>query len=178
MAPLPESNTARLFVGYNDGIFDHTLQFRYDDSVTSESDVMGVADAYLTAIGGALYDISITIVERCATGSNVHLPVTWAHAASYGTGAMPGVNAPRYLEFTGKDQTGRRWHIVQFGINLATPSNYLLLPGDDADVDAGRAELIAGFASSTILSIAGQKVLVNNDAPVGFNDHFVDRRRG
>jgi hypothetical protein len=178
MAPLPESNTARLFVGYNDGIFDHTLQFRYDDSSTTESDVMDVAHDYLSAIAGALYAVSITTVERSASGSNVRLPVTWSHSPSYGSGAMPGVNAPRYLEFTGKDQTGRRWHLTQFGIDLATPTTYKLLPGDDADVDAGRAALVAGFLAFTITSIAAQKVMVNLDVPVGFNDHFIDLRRG
>jgi len=178
MAPLPESNTARLFVGYNDGTFDHTLQFRYDDSSTTEGDVMDVADAYLTAWGDALYAISITQVERCAQGSNVHLPVTWTGSPSYGTGAMPAVNAPRYLEFTGKDQTGRRWHLVQFSFAFATDVNYVFQPGDEADLDAARAALIAGFAAFTITSIAGQKVLINNDVPMGFNDHFVDLRRG
>jgi hypothetical protein len=178
MAKLNEFNTDRLFVGYNDGLFDHTLQFRYDGSVTGEDDVMDVAHDYLTSLSGALYLITITGVSRCAEGSNVHLPVTWTHGSSYGSGAMPAVNAPRYIEFTGKDQTGRRWHLTQFGIDLATPSTYKLLPGDDADVDSARAALVAAFVAFTIMSINKQKVLVNNDVPVGFNDHFIDLRRG
>jgi hypothetical protein len=177
-AAIDPTNTFRLWVNYNDGKYDHSIQFRYDGSVTSEAEVMTVADDYFTAIAGAAYLIGIGVVEFAGEGTNVRNPVAWTGAATYGTGAMPDVNAPRYIQFTGKDQTGHRWHLEQFGLDFATPATYALGTLDDADIGAAFGVLQAAFTAGTIQSINKHKVLLNPAMPVGFNDHFIVQNRG
>ncbi len=178
MAPVSQTLTPRLFVTYSDGSYDHTLSLRAAADDGGAADVMAVVDDYLTQLAPKLYLITITQSEVAAIGSNVRNPVTWTGQATYGSGAMPAVNAPRYIEFTGKQGNGRRWHMVQFGLNIATPPTYEFLPTDDADLDAARAVLIDAFAVSQIVGVTGLKVTLNSEVPLGFNDHFIVRARG
>jgi hypothetical protein len=178
MAPLPETNTDRLFFGYNDGSYNHELQFRYDTGSTSEADVATVVHNYLTALDGSLYVITFVAWERALAGSNVRNPVTWPHASTYGTSAMPAVNAPRYLEFTGRASSGRRWHLTQFGVNISTPAAYKIAPSVVGSLDDARTVLQDAFNILTITSIDHLAVAVNASFPVGFNDHFISRARG
>jgi hypothetical protein len=171
-------NTFRLWVNYNDSIYDHALQFRYDGDVTSESDVMEVADTYLTALSDNIHTITIGVVEFAGEGTNVRNPVVWGFAASYGSGAMPTVQAPRYVEFTGKDGTGHRWHLTQFGVNITNPDDWVLRGEALGHIDDARSALQTAFNVGTIISINKLKVRVNLEVPVGYNDHFVVQARG
>ena len=175
---LDPTNTARLWVFYHDSKFEHALQFRYDDTVTTESEVQDAAHAYLTAWGTGLYSITIVRVERASSGSNVHLPVTSTLDADYGSGTMPAVLAPRYVEFTGKDGTGHRWHLTQFSVNLTVPDTYVILPDYDAHVDAARAALNTAVTTGPVTSINALPVFMNSEVPTSLNDHFVVEARG
>jgi hypothetical protein len=172
------TNTTRLFTAYNDGQFTHTLQWRYDETVTTEGDVMTVVDDYFTAWDTALYAITMGVVERAAQGTNVRTPIAWSGAASYGSGSMPVKEAPRYVEFTGKDNLGHRWHLTQFAPAITTPDTWKFNFGDVTRIDDAAAVLINAFNTGIISSIEGLKVIVNNSKAVGYNDHFVVRRRG
>lgn len=178
MAPLDEWNTDRLFFTYNDGMYDHSLQFRYDTGSTSEADVALVIHNYLVAWDVALHTITFVSFERSLQGSNVRNPVSWTHSSSYGTGSMPDVMAPRYVEFTGRASSGRRWHLVQFGSNITTPDTYKLTTGDVGDIADARTVLQNAFNILTITSIDHLAVTVNSVFPVGLNDHFVVQNRG
>lgn len=173
MAPVAQTLTPRLFVTYSDGAHEHTISFRTASDDGGALDAMGVVDDYLTQLADSLYLITITKSELAVTGSNVRNPVTWTGAATYGTGVMPLVNAPRYIEFTGKQSNGRRWHLTQFSINVSTPVIYGFEPTDVADLDAARAVLIGAFAAGQLVGVTGLKVAVNSFVPLGFNDHFV-----
>ena len=178
MAVLPESNTDRLFWTYNDGFYDHSLQFRYDTGSTSEADVGTVIHNYLTALSTTLYAITFVSFERSLEGSNVRNPVSWGHSSTYGSTAMPEVNAPRYFFFTGRASSGRRWHLVQFGGAFTTPATWKLTTGDSGNLASARTVLVDAFSVLTITSIDHLAVTVNSVFPVGENDHYVVRQRG
>lgn len=178
MAAIDERNTFRLWVNYNDGFFDHSIQFRYDGSVTTESEITLIAHNYFVALSTSLNVINILGAEFAGEGSGVRNPTSWDHSASYGTGALPQVNAPRYFMITGRDQTGHRWHIEQFGGAFSSPDTWKIGPGVIGNLDSARTVLVTAFNVGTIYSINKKKVVVNSTFPVSFNDHFVVKARG
>ena len=177
-AALPADSTARVFLDYTDGNYDHTIMMRLKLIDSSNAIVMGVMDDLLAALADQLYTLTIQGARYADSGSNVTLPLTWTGSSSYGSGTQAEINAPKELSFTGKSITGHRWHLSLFGLSTAIPDVWKYLPGDQVAFDDAWAILQGAFNSNKICAISGNKVILNADMPVSFNDHFIVQNRG
>lgn len=177
MAPLPPSNTRRLWVNYNDGVNDHQLMLRGTTDATP-ADLMAVADAFLVALADTLYAISVAGADYAEVGTNISNPQVWSGSSGYGTGAMPDVNAPREFAWEMRSNDGRLGSYSMWGINAATPPAYRILFGANADLDAARAVLIGAHNVGTLCTISGQRGVLKTYYNVNFNSYWEEQARG
>lgn len=177
MPALPPSTTARVWVHYNDGVYNHSIQMRPAAAVPASA-ALAVIQDFLEAIEGALYNISITGVEVAGAGTDVRNPMGWTGAAEYGTGVMPAVNAPRELRWQFRSTDGRQGSLSMFGGNFATPDNYRFLPTVSADYDAGVTVLTNAAVAGQFVTISGLAPVVKNYVSVNFNSYWEAERRG
>ncbi len=177
MAPLPIDSTPRFWLDYTDGIFDHTMMFRYSASTTL-SDVMGGVDNFLNQLSPDLYEITILGARAAASGSNVSLPVTWEGAGTYGSGGALAVTAPRELTFLARASDGRRSRVSVYGLKLSTPDTYRFNPDDDSAIDSAVAALALMASSSQWISISVHALTVYTYVDVNFNSYWERKSRG
>lgn len=176
MPSLPENNTPRLFIDYTDGINPHTLLVRYSASYGLAA-TMGDVDAFLSALQGSLYQLTVTGARASASGSNISTPVTWTGSSTYGSGTMTGVFAPRQICFLGRDSTGRKVRWFLFGFKGNTPDTYRINVGDNGDVDAAITALSNAGAAGSFLTIALHSPALYGYADINFNNYYEAKTR-
>lgn len=146
MAPLPVSNTSRLFVDYTTCTVQHTLMCRFGTS-SNVAAAMAAVDALLTALGSQIHTYTIDGARVAAAGSNISLPVSWTGASTYGGTAGSLIETGQYLDFVGRSNDGRRVRVTLFGSPTITSNgNYRISAGESAAVDAAVAVLRATAA--------------------------------
>lgn len=178
MAALPAHNTSRVWVDYNDGINDHSMMVRWTAASSDSSTALGVLADFFAELDTLLYATTITGARVALVGSDVTNPVVWPGDAGYGTGVMPGANAPRQVMWEGKDNSGHRWKLSLFGMNVTTPNKFRFVQGDDTHLDAARAILGTALSNGTLVSINVKNVLLKLFMSVNFNNHFEAGQRG
>jgi len=178
MAPLPANNTARLFLDYNDGLNDHTLMWRFNESFSSLSACKDALSAFLTALSPKLYLWTVTGARASEQGSSVSLPTTWTGDATYGTGTLPANQAPRELRWQGRSNTGRRVSFSVYGCNLTTPDDFIIRIDDNPDFDATIAQLILAADVSAWVAIDNNVPLVYQFIDVNYNSYWETQARG
>jgi len=171
MAPLPPESTARVYVDYNDGIHSHTLIARYVPPATP-ADILANIAAIFTILDPVAYAITISGARFSLSGSNVTNPETWPGDPSYGTGAMPAVNAPRQVMWGGKSPDGRlvAWYL--FGLNFTTPGNYRFANGAIPEFDDVGDLMQAATANGEFRTVSGQIPLIKTYTNVNFNSYW------
>jgi len=177
MAPLPESNTPRLFVDYHDGQNPHTLLVRYAASGGSDN-AMDAAAAFFEALSPNLYFISITGARLAASGSNITLPIPWTGSPDYGSGVMPKVNAPRQVCFLGRSETGRRVRWFMYGWSGAFPEDYKQPVEDLTTLQAAYEALILFGGLGAFLAIDLFTPTVYPYVDFNFNSYYEQKNRG
>lgn len=178
MAPLPPNSTARLFLDYSDGQHAHTLSWRYDQADLAVTDVMDALDAFLTAFTTGLYLITILSARYQLTGETITTPVAWTGAATYGSGSMPAVDAPREVRFLARSSGGRKTSFAVYGSSIGIPATYRYNVGDNAAVDAAIAQLQLAADISAFITIEGLPPTVYQFADVNFNSYWERKARG
>jgi hypothetical protein len=178
MAPLPENTTGRLWVGYGDGQHNHELMVRYAGGATSPTGAMTWAAAFLAALAAELFVLNITEARYAAAASNISIPITWTGASTYGTGAMPAVNAPRQICFQGRSTGGRRvkWYI--FGCKLETPNNYWLNRTANTSINDAYDLLAEAQDAGYFLSVDGLNPINYGYITFNFNSYWEQEVRG
>lgn len=178
MAPLPENNTPRFWLDYNDGENDHSLMVRYVASGATLADVMDNLDAVLVEMEPMLYAITITGARASASGSNFSLPVTWTGAAEYGADPMPTLLAPRETRWVGRSQLGRKVSWSFYGCKYTSPDSYRLTVGDLAAVGDVIAAIEAAITADVFVAIDLTAPAVYPYANVNFNSYWERQARG
>lgn len=178
MAPLPENNTARVWIDYHDGINPHALQIRHNGGSGNHPNVLAAAAALFSALSPQMYAITITGARYSPQGSTISLPLAWEAAGSYGSGAMPGLRAPFQICYLGRSSSGRqvRWFI--FGCKLEAPNSYRFPLIADSELSDGWNAIIAGQADGAFLAIDGGDPAMYNYVDANFNSYFEEKQRG
>lgn len=167
MAPLPPNSTARFRVQYTTIAKQHTMEIR---STSSPSAIGVIVDALLTALGAAIFGLTIDVVEFAASGSNVFNPVTTGIEGNvYGSGSGTTVNVPSYFNFIGRTSGGRRVRLAVFGAAIAG-GDYRFIAGELAVIDAARAVLVS--AGGAIMGIDGLTPVWKSYVNAGFNAYW------
>jgi hypothetical protein len=150
MAALPENNTARYRLHYTSGGNQHSMQIR---SGTSPAFFGGMMNDFLTALGSAVYTITVDFVEWSAALSNVFNNVTTGiETNTYGAGIPVAENRAYALNFIGRTAGGRRVRLMVFSPTVLT-ADYRYIRGEGASIDAARDVLVN--AGSQITGIDG-----------------------
>jgi len=177
MAPLPENNTHRMWVEYNDGINTHELLVRYDDSGAGLTFAKSSANLFFQAISPQWYRCNITACRYSLAGSNVSLPTPWAASTAFGTGVMPGSVAPRELAWLARDANGRRTRWFMFGCLLETPATYRFALNFNSDLAEAWGVISDAQNGGAFLSISGLNPEMYSYISVNFNNYYEEKQR-
>jgi hypothetical protein len=177
MAALPPENTRRIWVEYFDGVNNHEVMLR-GDTDTTVGELMEVAHDFFTALEPKLYVITIIGVRYAETGSTISNPEVWTGDPSYGTGAMPAINAPREIAFEGRSPDGRLVSYSMFGSSVSTPADYRFSLGEDADLDNARNVLSVAHAAGILCTISGSSAILKTYINFNFNSYWEREARG
>lgn len=134
MAPLPSSNTARLYLDYTVGGEDHTQTVRYDGP-GNRVPAAGVLAELWAFLSSELYGTTIQGLRFSIAGSDVTNPMAWPGDPTYGAGSPPAGQQMKFFSIVGKSADGRRVRMEQFGITQAIPSTWRLARGINAAMD-------------------------------------------
>jgi len=124
-----------------------------------------------------MYLVSITGARFSNAGSDVTNPLDWPGETTYGEGAMPAVNAPRFLRWILRSPDGRLGAMSLFGIDVSTPSTYRIYGVEGNVVDAVRATLLTAVGNGDVCTISGGLPTVKNYANVKFASYWQDKPR-
>lgn len=177
MAPLPESNTARLFVDYNDGQNDHTLIARYAPSAGSDI-AMDNVGLFFQALDPILYLVTIVGARVAATGSNISVPIPWTGSPTFGSTSMPIVNAPRQMTFLGRTIGGRRVRWSVFGFKGTFPDLYRYAATALGEIGDAIDAINDGLGAGVFIAIDGFNPSVYPYADFNFNSYWEGETRG
>lgn len=176
MAALEPNNTNRLWLRYSDGVNEHELLVRFDDTTDKADLVMVELHNMFTALEPAIFALSIAGVRVSAEGGLLSFPMPWSGDPSYGTGAMPAKEAPRQACFLGRSSGGRRVRFFIFGADMTTPDLYRFnATGGWADaLDV----IVAAQTNGMFLAIDGLAPTMYNYIDVNYNSYWEQERRG
>ena len=178
IAALPPSNTQRYYYDYSVYAEQHTLIVRCTADVGLSDAKVGI-DAFLTALGPGLIEITTVGLRHSEAGSNITNPVDAdGLAATYGSGSGSAINAPLQVTFTGRSGDGHKARVGMFGWESQTDTSWRYTTAENTDVLNAVAELTDQGSAGIFCSISGQRVLWHPYMNVGYNDHWVKVERG
>lgn len=178
MAPLPDNNTPVVFVDYADASVTHTLQWRYNQALSSAEQALARIVDFFEALDPVLYQIFVTGARVRPESSVISMPITWPGASTYGAGDVPLVNVPREIRFIGRSEDGRRVSWSMYDFIGVTPENYRIMEGDIAGLDNAIAVLRAASADLDVVTISSISPIIYPYVDFNFNSYWERQRRG
>lgn len=175
MAPLPENNTPRLKVTYQNAIADHDVVFRM--VANTDVDALEAAiDNLLDAAGPEMHFAEVTNVQFAADGSDLFFPRSSSPllGKTFGSGAATVETNARFWQFGGRSTGGRRTKAYLYGYK-GLVSDWRLSSSEDTDVAAVVAILNADAAIFT--AIDGLATTWYPYANINYSDHWVKETR-
>lgn len=153
LAPLPEDNTARLFVNYTHDGVGHEAQFRALSPFT-QSDVVAWTHSFLDD-NKALFGTNVIFnsADWAAMGSNVRNPVSWATITGTATPLSDPARFSRSISFVGRSPDGRKLRLFFYGAKFGPDNTYRVEASEDADLAAAITDLNA--LTSRVGTISG-----------------------
>lgn len=177
MAPLPDNNTACLWVDYNNGWDDHSLQVRYAGAANF-ADAVAAAVGLFSELEPVMYLTTILGVRYRSAGSTIALPNTWPGAATYGAFLMPREMAPRAITFLGRSTDGRRVSWSLYVYNGNTPGTYRIAAGAVGEIDAAIAHIDTVSNAGPFCTVSGDAPTMYPYASVNYNSYWEAEQRG
>lgn len=175
MAPLPENNTPRVKVTYQNAIAAHSVILR----MVAESDLAALSAAFedfVQALTASYHFSEVTGVSMAADGSDLFFDVVGSPliGVTWGSGAAIVDTNAQFGNFVGRSSGGRRSKLYLFGWKDVI-SGYRLTATEDTDIGTAVAVLNANDAIFTAIDgLATQwKTYVN----IKTNDHWVHESR-
>lgn len=185
MAPLPPSNTARLFHDYVANGVQHTVMYRYDGSTNG-----GYPDAFfITALNDVYAELGDfmptdwdTVGVRVAfLGSNISTPWAGWSPITIGQISPASYAKPAFMSAVGRSTDGRRARITWLGTGIVATDNtqpgqndYRLFTSESTEA----LELVTAISGTAFLSISGQVPAWNPYLNLGFNAYWQHEVRG
>jgi len=181
MAPLPESNTARILVHYTSQGNEHTLQLRWNgDPNLTPAAVTTTLQNILNAIAPfRVSDWTITSIEIIQQGTNIALPFLGT-VPTLTVGAQPPstLSQATSLNFIGRSALGRRWRVQIFGVGFpSVETDFRLTTAEDATIANTVAALSPGI-SPNVAAIDGASITVYPYANQSVNAYWQRESRG
>jgi len=175
MAPLPENNTPRLKLTYQNAVTAHDVIFR----MVADTDVDELESTLSTLLPGLdslLHFAEITAVQFAADGSDFFFPrpTSLLLGATFGVDPATLDTNARFLQFGGRSTGGRRTKAYFFGYK-GPISAYRVTSAESTAV----ADAVAAFNDNAILftAIDGLQTTWYPYANTKENDHWVHRAR-
>jgi len=178
MAPLPQENTARLILDYQNGGKNHSILWRYNNDTSTLANAKAALDAFLSELDPDLHVITVLGARQGLAGNPLTFPTVWTGASAYGTGATTGLNVPKELRFIGRSTDGRRVSVSVYGWNGFLPDDFRINAGESATVDAAIASLILSAGTGAWCTISEQEPLVYTYADFNWNSYWERKMRG
>jgi len=176
--PIDPTNTQRYYYDYTVEGYQHTHIVRCTADV-GLSDAKVQIDAFLTALGGGLVEITTVGLRHSEIGSNITNPVDAdGLAATYGSGVGAAINAPLQVTFTGRSGDGHKARVGMFGWEAQTDITWRYTTTENSDVLAAVAALTSAGAAGVYCSITGQRVTWHPYMNIAYNDHWIKVSRG
>lgn len=175
MAPLPESNTPRLFIEYTVFGQEHVSEVRLSDGSTSADAV--AAYAVLAPLMADLLDDadSVSGARFAAQGTNISNPLPVAAEPGTQTTPPDPDHAPNFLSFTGRSNDGRRVRFTFF-----TPLIDLSATGYRAASVSGATLLLKNAVEGATVdarTISGAVPVWNSYTNYGSNAYYQRKAR-
>lgn len=176
MAPLPENNTPRFWLDYNDSRNSHSLMVRYAASA-GVSAAMDFLDALLTALSADLYLITVEGARASASGSNISLPVAWTGAATYGADPMPFNRRPYEMRFLSRSVTGRRGSMSIYGAKFGIPDDFRIARDADPQLSNAFTAWETAIANLDIIAIDFSEPIPYDYVSINYNSYWEEQSR-
>lgn len=177
MAALPPENTQRFWVAYYDGWYNHELMLR-GRTDTTNGDFITIVQDFMAAISTAFYAITLTGYRHADAGDTFSNPVTLAGTITFGSGVMPGANAPRELAWEGRSNDSRLVSYSMYGYAGATPNVYRFQAEDIGALSDARDVLDGAHDDGLLCTISGLKAEMKGYINFNFNSYYEEKRRG
>lgn len=132
LTPLPEDNTARLFVNYTHDTEEHEVQFRLLSPFT-QSDLVGWAAGWINdnkILFGS--DVSFHSADWAAAGSSVRNPVSWTVITGTGSPTTFATRLSRSGSFVGRSPDGRKVRLFFYGMVYNLDITYRVYGSEDS----------------------------------------------
>ena len=180
--------TGRLKISYFAAKAVHTQTWRFPgpSSGSGVTDLVTTISAYFAALQDDLWeDFVVNAVTVADIDSSIFLPIPNPFTGVTGGQVMTTFSPDDKAKATtwvGRSTGGHPWKITQYGVNYdileaAADSNYRLLRGEDAVIDATLDALAAGAGS--FLANDANSVAIYDYANIKPNDRWVKKvRRG
>lgn len=175
MAPLPDNNTAVLFMDYTSGGQKHTAEVRLPSGATSGSAT--VAAGVMAIVMKALLfpGDSITGARFRQAASSVSFPLTFSAVVGTQAGTPDDDNKPNFVSWTGRSTDGRRVRFTVF-----TRAVQPVLQGwRDTTPSAGEAAVLAALMDNDVdaRTISGAAPIWNSYVNYGANAYYQRKAR-
>jgi len=177
MAALPPESTQRFWVAYYDGLHNHELMLRGRTDTTT-GDFITIVQNLFEALDTVLYATTLTGYRHAESGDTFSNPVTLSGVVTFGTGVMPGANAPRELAFEGRSNDSRLVSYSVYGFAGATPNTYRYQAEDNAALSDARDILEGAHASGLLGTISGLRAFMKGYINFNFNSYYEEKQRG
>lgn len=176
MAPLPENNTPRFWLDYNDGRNDHSLMVRYAASAGTAA-AMDFLDAFLTALSADLFLLTVQGARASASGSNISLPVAWTGAASYGADPLPLNRRPFECRFLSRSVTGRRGSMSVYGTKFNLPDEFRIARDADPQISNAFSAWETAISNLDIIAIDFSEPIPYPYVSINYNSYWEQESR-
>ena len=174
LPPLPEDNTARLFLDYEGPYGKRTMQFR-SSLVGGISAAAGQVESFVNIIRGAItVETIFTGLRLAEAGSNVSNPVEWLPIQGTVNNTLAPTEYPRFFAFWGRGNDGRETKLTVYGGVFSVTADYRLQRVE---------QLIIGQAidylnsTATFTTISGSRPTWKQYANTGYNAYHQRKRR-
>lgn len=175
MAPLPVSNTKRVWLEYTSEGKQHEMVGRF---VVGISDADAVAAMRAIALQCANYmktTDSFHSARVAQSGSNLSFPVAFASVTGLNAGAVANGQEPNFISWVGRSTGGRRVRLTYFDPFTEPGESYRWPEGSTAPYDNVLDILrdpLMGFAA-----IDGQPAIWNSYYNTGTNAYWQRKQR-
>lgn len=175
LPPLPESNTARLWVQYDTGVGIHEMQFR-KVSASAKADFITQVRSVCTQLAGLVWNSGgFTSARYASAGVDLSFPEPWAAINGTNVTAPNPINRTNFVTFSGRSPTGRKARLFFFNPYVANESDFRLELGDSAQLQAAWNVLMA--ATPHIAAIDGAAPTWYPYYNFGFNAYWQRKAR-
>lgn len=178
MAPLPASNTGRVYIDYTVGGEEHTVTSRFLSISSSAALCLAGWAEIFAFLSPNMFAITSVSSRFSVINSDVTNPITWPGSLGYGADQPPVGQEMKFFSMVGKSQDGRRVRYELFGSKQAIPSSWRLPVGSNLDMDDARAHLQAMHVSGATCTISGGAALLNPYYNFKYADLEIDKARG